>query len=121
MRLCEAPAGYLWRYDSGQHTFVAGRGLPEAYARYLEETKDEPDTANAPIRLLAGEPYAHVIDLKDDEVYRSGSPLRRAVVDLGGFRTGLAVPLRKDGKLIGSFHLGRYEVRPFTDKQIALV
>src|SRR5215469_8117617 len=43
------------------------------------------------------------------------------MVDLGGALTVLAVPLRKDGILLGSFALYRQEVRPFTEKQIALL
>jgi class 3 adenylate cyclase len=35
--------------------------------------------------------------------------------------SNLAVPMLKDGELIGTFHLSRQEVRPFTDKQIELV
>src|SRR5262249_25027564 len=44
-----------------------------------------------------------------------------AAVELGGVRTMLAVPMLKDTELIGTFHLSRQEVRPFTDKQIELV
>ena len=43
-----------------------------------------------------------------------------AAVELGGIRTFLAVPMLKENELIGSFNLSRQEVRPFTDKQIAL-
>ena len=42
-------------------------------------------------------------------------------VELGGVRTFLAVPMLKENELIGAFTLYRQEVRPFTDKQIALV
>src|SRR6202040_271254 len=37
-----------------------------------------------------------------------------------GFRTGLAVPLLKDNKIVGTITLGRKQVQPFTDKQISL-
>ena len=49
---------------------------------------------------------------------RSGSV---AAVELGGVRTFLAVPMLKENELIGAFVVSRQEVRPFTDKQIALV
>ena len=41
--------------------------------------------------------------------------------NLGNVRTILAVPMWKEDELIGSFTVYRQEVRPFTDKQIALV
>ena len=44
-----------------------------------------------------------------------------AAVELGGARSALAVPMLKEGEIIGAFALARQEVRPFTDKQIALV
>jgi class 3 adenylate cyclase len=42
-------------------------------------------------------------------------------VEVGGLRTGLAVPMVKETELIGALTLCRQEVRPFTDKQIELV
>ena len=44
-----------------------------------------------------------------------------AAVELGGVRTVLLVPMLKENELIGALALFRQEVRPFTDKQIALV
>src|SRR5262249_11454989 len=67
-----------------------------------------------------GADFVHLPDARDDAAYPA-VPSRRALVDLGGARTVLAVPLRKDGVLLGSFALYRQEVRAFTDKQIALL
>src|SRR5262249_34256386 len=50
-----------------------------------------------------------------------GDPLRKATAELGGSRTHLLVPLLKDTGLLGTFVIYRQEVRPFTDKQIALL
>ena len=48
-------------------------------------------------------------------------PVHVAAVELGGARTALGVPMLKENQLIGAFALIRQEVRPFTEKQIALV
>jgi signal transduction histidine kinase len=72
-------------------------------------------------RVLAGEPFAHTLDLKADEGYRAGNPLLRAMVDMGGARTSLIVALRRDRDVLGAIHIYRQEVRPFSGKQIALL
>src|SRR5437868_7756141 len=61
------------------------------------------------------------VDLAAEEAYRAGNPQRRAFVDLGQARSAVRVPLIKDSKLLGILTVYRQEVRPFTDRQIALL
>src|SRR5262249_6238611 len=48
-------------------------------------------------------------------------PLAKQIVRQTGHRTGLAVPLLREGNAIGALAIRRLEVRPFTEKQIALL
>jgi GAF domain-containing protein len=121
MRLCEAAFGFLATYDGEHFKPAALRGAPDALAHYFETGMDRPRPGDAHWRLLAGEELIHNLDQMDEEAYRSGNPLRRAVVDLGGARSALVVALRKDGVLLGALTIYRKEVRPFSDKQIRLL
>jgi len=119
-RLCEASFGVLWITEGAQVRAVAAQNAPPAFAEFLREPRQAgPETTMG--QLLAGELVVHIPDLKDTEGYRAESPLRRAFVDLGGARTGLAVVLRKDDAPLGAITIYRDEVRPFADKQIALL
>ena len=60
-------------------------------------------------------------DMRSDESDLSGDPATVIIVELGGTRTLISIPMLKDGELVGVFTIYRQEVRPFTDKQIELV
>jgi GAF domain-containing protein len=122
LRLCEAAFGTLVGFDGERFHNLALRGLPAPYVEYLATTADQPGPGGGQQRVLHGERVVHFADMKDDEAYRSGkNPMHRAMVDIGGARTGLIVPLRKDDAVVGTFTIYRQEVRPFSDKQIALL
>jgi len=60
-------------------------------------------------------------DIRDEPAYRvPGAPVR-SLVDIGGARSYVAVALRKDDVLLGILSAYRQEVRPFSDKQVALL
>ena len=111
--LCGAAHGDLTLADGDNFRAVAMRGLPEAFAEVLRRPFPR---RNFHERLLSG--YVHHADLTE---FSSDSPVYRAAIGPGGVRTLLAVPLRKDGRLLGYITANRQEVRPFTDKQIALL
>lgn len=64
---------------------------------------------------------AHIHDLADTDLYRSGDPLRVSAVDDDGIRTILAVPLFSGGQTAGCILVYRREVRPFSADEIALI
>jgi GAF domain-containing protein len=121
MHLCEADFGGLWTMEEDRYVAVALRGVPQPYATFLAETTAIPSPGTAPYRFLHGERLIHNLDLAAEEPYRTGDPQRRALVDLGGARTALQVPLSKEDAVLGVITIYRQEVQPFTDKQIALV
>jgi GAF domain-containing protein len=121
MRLCEAAFGMLWTYDGEFVQFAAARGHPrfDEWTREVGPSRVHPGSTVE--RLLRGEPVVHIPDAREDEAYRSGNPRRRLLVDVGGARSYLTVPLRKGDNLLGAFAIYRQEVRPFSDKQIGLL
>jgi GAF domain-containing protein len=121
MHLCGAAFGILWTYDGDWIRAAAIRGATAAYAQFLTSAPHRPGLENAHGRLLGGERFVHIADAEADAAYQSDDPIRRATVELGGARTVLAVPLRKDGVFLGDIVIYRREVQLFAEKQIALL
>jgi GAF domain-containing protein len=121
IRLCEASFGVLYTFDGERFQMAAARGLPAVYAEYLQRNPLTFAPGSGPASVLAGQRFHTVVDFRSDQLTLSGDPQRRALVELGGARSGAAVPLRKDATLLGIFLVFRPEVRPFTEKQIALL
>jgi two-component system NtrC family sensor kinase len=121
MHLCGAEFGVLGIYDGKTFQTAATRGLPEKYAAYRARSTGDYGPGTAPFRHLQGEPLVHIVDLIDSDAYRAGEPNRRALVDIGGARCLLCVPLLNDRRVIGCVMIFRQEARPFSDQQIALL
>lgn len=120
-RLCDAPCGIFWIYDGKGFRATALHGVPAAFAKFLGQPWVEYPTLSLGA-ISRGEPFVHNVDLAGGKTYRKrSSRLNVAVVELGLARTGLLVPLQKNGALLGAIRLYRHEVRPFTDQQIALL
>jgi two-component system, NtrC family, sensor kinase len=119
MHLCEAGFGGLWVVDGDLARVAATNNLPEPFAEFL--TRAPMSHADAFGRGIQDRPLVHIADIAATESYRKRVPMTVASVELGGVRTYLAVPLRQGGELAGVLILYRKEVRPFNDRQIALV
>src|SRR5215469_15366895 len=120
MRLCGAAFGGLGTWQEERFGFVAVRG-PEPLREYIANHEVSLGSRDGFSRLASGEGYVQFADISTSELYQSGEPYTRALVDLCGGRTTLSVPLAKDGSVPGVLAFFRQEVRPFTDKEIAIV
>ena len=122
VRICDATFGNIYHWDGEALHLLATHNTPPAFAEARRRSPRYPD-ANTPAgRVAVTKTVVHVADLAAEQAYiAQRDPATVAAVELGGVRTFLAVPMLKDGDLIGTFALARQEVRPFTDKQIALV
>jgi two-component system NtrC family sensor kinase len=119
-RICAAHFGVLWRFETGAARIVSSFGIPPAFAEFLERGPHRPGPCNPMSRLIKTQQTVHIADYRADQAYIERDPLAVAGVELAGARTLLLVPMIKDG-LIGQIGIFHQEVRPFTDKQIALV
>ena len=122
VRICDAKFGNIYRWDGDALHLVATHNTPACIRRGTQAFA-------VPCRILKLLSVAwsrpktsiHVADLAAEQAYIERDPWTVAGVELGGVRTILAVPMLKENELIGAFTIYRQEVRPFTDKQIALV
>ena len=71
--------------------------------------------------MIAERKPIHVADRRDTPEYRDRLPGTVELVELGGARTYITVPMLKEGRVVGGIAIYRPEVRPFTQKQIDLV
>jgi signal transduction histidine kinase len=121
VRICEAKLGTLYLCEGDGFRTVATHNAPSAYveARTRELLRPPPD---GPVgRAAATKQAVHIADIKAIPSYIEGHPGIVSAVDLGGYRTVLAVPMLKDNELVGAITLSRQDVRPFAEKQIELI
>jgi two-component system, NtrC family, sensor kinase len=120
VRICDANFGNIYRWDGEALHLVATHNTPAAFAEFRKHSPLRTQES-AVGRMVATKTVVHIADNAASQDYEQRKPAAVATVELGGVRTVLAVPMLKESELIGSFSVYRQEVRPFTDKQIALV
>jgi GAF domain-containing protein len=123
-RICEAKLGNLFLREANGYRNVALHGPPSRYAEWYQQEPviDPRQHPTAPLAHLdRTREVLHITDLATDPAYDRHDPRVAALVESAGARTLVVVPMFKENELIGGIAIYRTEVRPFTDKQIALV
>jgi GAF domain-containing protein len=115
-RLCDADMGTVTQKKGDQFYRSVAYGFPAAFLEYVKERPVEAARNTGTGRALVEGRVVHIADVRADPEFDWPEAQK-----LGGFRTMLGVPMLRDGVPVGVLTLTRADVRPFTDKQIALV
>jgi two-component system, NtrC family, sensor kinase len=114
-RICEAKFGNLTLYEDDVFRRVAVCNAPPAWAADLQrEPRRHRKEAPVLYRIADTKETLHVANI---EVEYPDETIGK----LTGARTLLLVPMLKAGALIGTIGIYRQEVRPFSEKQVALL
>jgi len=123
-QICEAKFAFMLEYIDGMYRGLAHRGLTPRGAQKHEEFHRKPRVwgpATALGRVARTRQTVHRADIQADRGTFEKDPGRMTAIDIATVRTLVVVPLLKEGELTGAIGIYRQEMRPFTDKQIALV
>ena len=115
VRLCEADRAFIFRFDGEVLRAVATYNVGPENKEFVLRNPIAPGRHSVSARAALERRTVQVPDVQADPEYGY------AVRDVDPIRTTVAVPMLKDNALVGTITIYRLEVRPFTDKQIALV
>ena len=115
-QLCGADMGCIVRPQGSYVEFMATYQFSQAFIDIASSTPTAAGRWTLSGRVLADGRTVQIPDVLADPEYSFS-----AAQQIAGFRSGLGVPLIRDGTPIGVINLWRSQVRPFTEKQIELV
>jgi GAF domain-containing protein len=117
IRLCEAEQAVVVTFDGEvMHLAALAHFGPRGVEAMRQAFPLRPDRGSALGRAVLSKAVAHIPSLLQDPEYR-----QRDLAHVTGFRGGVAVPMLKDERVIGSIAVARLTPGPFSDRQIALL
>ncbi|HZI40599.1 MAG TPA: GAF domain-containing protein, partial [Gemmatimonadaceae bacterium] len=117
LRLCSAQTAAVLTFDG--HLIHAGAFLnipDDAEERMRRRFPRVPDRTSAAGRAILTGDVAEIPDVEADSDYVFASDVRA-----GGLRSNTAVPMLRDGRVVGTINLGRDVVGRFSESEIALL
>jgi GAF domain-containing protein len=115
VRLCGAERAYIFRFDGKLLRAVAAHNAGPEHWEFVQRNPIAPGRHTVSARAALERRSVQIADVQADPEY---SYVMR---DVEPIRTSLSVPMLKGGDLVGTITIYRLEVKPFTDKQVALV
>ena len=115
VRLCDADESFIFRFDGELLRAVAASNASSELREYVENNPIRPGRYSCTARSALERRTIHIADVLADPEYTYGA---KAVDPI---RTVLSVPMVKGDELLGVITTYHLEVKPFTEKQIALI
>jgi GAF domain-containing protein len=119
-QICRARFGTLNLCEGDALRRVALHNPPPQYAMRCGEVF-RPHPAGPLGHVINTKQFVHIEDIRTCQPYLEGDRVLVGFADIAGARTVLAVPMLKEGALVGVLSIYRQEVRSFTEKQIDLL
>jgi len=121
LRLSHSQLGIVYLYDDGAFSAPVLKNVPTAFEEFLRAGPIIPGPGTGLGRMAKQHRIIHIHDVRGEDAYRQGDPLRQATADLGGARTLLTIPMIHRDRLLGAFAIYRQQVKPFTDSELDLL
>ena len=120
-RICGAEFGSMVLVESDTVRQAALYNVPPAFAAIRTNEVWQVHPRSSMATAIRGKQVVQVEDMRSSPAYLERSPMSVQLVELGGARTIVVVPMLRDDEVIGLITVYRQEVRPFGDKQIDLL
>jgi two-component system NtrC family sensor kinase len=114
-RLCEGERAFIHRSDGAVLRMAATYNVSKSHREFVERNPMRPGRQSGIGRVALERRTIYILDVSADPEYSYGA------TNVEPYRTILGVPILKGDDLLGVIMIYRLEVKPFTDKQIALL
>ena len=116
VRLCEADRAIIFRFDGELLRMAVAYNTTPEFKKFLEQNPIRLGRHSSSARAALERRTIHIPNVRADPEYTYGAK------DVEAIHTVLSVPILKGDNLLGVLTIYHLEgIRPFTDKQIALV
>jgi GAF domain-containing protein len=120
-RVCGAQFGVMNLWDGSKFDMVADYNVPPAFLALRKTLRVTPDATPSFEKIVETHRIIQIEDVRTSPGYLAGAPLAVGIADLAAARTMIVVPMLKEDELLGFIMIYRQEVKPFTEKQVALL